>query len=285
MPELPFLQVLAENLDAQVRGRTVVAARLHSVSLMKSYDPPLEALAGRLILGVRRVAKFIVLDLSGGLTLVLHLMRDGRLQIGAPRARAGKDLALVLRLDDGRELRLVEPGPKKRASAYLLPTDVLATAGPLRGLGTDPFAPELTADRLYGMLQAERVQLKRFLTLQRYLTGIGNAWADEILWEARLSPFASTSALSPAQTAALLGAIRETLQRALEEHRAYFRGVLPQKEPLPLLRIHRRAGAPCPRCGTTLARVAYAEEETCYCPSCQTGGKVYADRRLSRLLK
>ncbi|HLA24509.1 MAG TPA: DNA-formamidopyrimidine glycosylase family protein [bacterium] len=284
MPELPFLQVLAENVDAQVRGRTVTGVRLSSVSLLKSFDPPLSALEGRRLSGARRIAKLIVLD-AQDLSLVLHLMRDGRVQIGAPRTRPGKDLALGLRFESGQELRVVERGPKKRASAYVVPTDELAGREPAAGLGLDPFAPELTAGRLHEMLQGATVQLKRFLTLQRYITGIGNAYSDEILWEGRFSPFLSAKRLGLGESAALLDAVRRALTRALEQHRAHFGETLPTREPVELLRVHRHAGEPCPRCGTRIAEVAYAEKETYYCPSCQTGGKVYADRRMSRLLK
>lgn len=284
MPELPFLQVLAENVDARVRGRTVTAARLYSVSLLRTFDPPLSALDGRRLIAARRVAKLIVLD-AGELSLVLHLMRDGRLQIGPPRSRPGKDLALGVRLDTGEELRLVEPGPKKRASAYVVPTAALAERAPVQGLGTDPFAADLRPARLHEMLRGEPAQLKRFLTLQRYVTGIGNAYADEILWEARLSPFVSAARVPAREAARLLDAMRVRLGRALEEHRAYFGEALPSREPPALLRVHRHAGEPCPRCGTPIAQVAYAERETYYCPTCQTGGKVYADRRMSRLLK
>jgi formamidopyrimidine-DNA glycosylase len=285
VPELPFLQVLAENLDAQARGRMITAARLYSVSLLRTFDPPLSALETRRLAGVRRLAKLIVLD-AGDVSLVLHLMRDGRVQIGAPRTRPGKDLALGLRLDGADELRLVELGPKKRASAYVVRTAELFEREPVLGLGVDPFAPDLQPGRLHEMLRAESaLQLKRFLTLQRYVTGIGNAYSDEILWEARLSPFVSASRLSAGQAAGLLEAMRFTLGRALEEHRAHFGETLPSREPPELLRVHRHGGEPCPRCGTPIAQVAYAERETYYCPRCQTGGKVYADRRMSRLLK
>ncbi len=284
MPELPFIQVLAENLDRQIRGRTITGLRLHSVSLLKSFDPPLSALQGRRVAGARRVAKLIVLD-ADGLSLVLHLMRDGRLQIGPPRTRPGKDLALGLRLEGGEELRVVERGPKKRASVYVIPTEALPGREPVAGLGLDPFARELTAERLRAMLHEEAAQLKRFLTLQRYVTGIGNAYSDEILWEARLSPFAPARRLDVSDAAGLLEAARRALSRALDEHRGHFGEALPTREPLELLRIHRHAGEPCPRCGTPIAEVAYAEKETYYCPTCQTGGKVYADRRMSRLLK
>jgi formamidopyrimidine-DNA glycosylase len=284
VPEFPFLQVLAENLDAQIRGQIVSGVHLYSVSLLKSFDPPLSALEGRRLLGARRIAKLIALD-ADGLSLVLHLMRDGRVQIGPPRRGPGKDLALGLRLDGGQELRIVEHGPKKHAAAYVVPTDEVSLREPAADLGVDPFARALTAAHLQAMLQGESVQLKRFLTLQRYITGIGNAYSDEILWEARLSPFLPARRLGAGEAAGLLDAIRVTLGRALEEHRGYFGETLPLKEPVELLRVHRHAGEPCPRCGTPIAEVAYAERETYYCPSCQTGGKVYADRRMSRLLK
>lgn len=284
MPELPFLQVLAENLDAQVRGRTITAARLYSVSLLKTFDPPLSALEGQRLDGVRRVAKLIVLD-TREISLVLHLMRDGRVQIGTPRTRPGTDLALGLRLGGADEVRLVERGPKKRASAYVVRTAEMFDREPVHGLGIDPFAADLQPGRLREMLRGEPVQLKRFLTLQRYVTGIGNAYSDEILWEARLSPFVSAARLSAREAAALLEAMRVALGRALEEHRAYFGETLPSREPPELLRVHRHAGEPCRRCGTPIAQVVYAERETYYCPTCQTDGKVYADRRMSRLLK
>ena len=284
MPELPFLQVLAENLDARIRGQRIHRARLYSVSLLKSFDPPLGAVEGRRLAGARRIGKLIILD-ADGLSVILHLMRDGRLQIGAPRRRPGKDLALGLALDGGAELHLLEHGPKKRAAVYVMPTDDVMRRDPAAALGVDPFARALSAREFHAMLERERVQLKRFLTFQRYVTGIGNAYSDEILWEARLSPFLPAAQLGADGAAVLLDAIRVTLGRALEEHRAYFGETLPMKEPVELLRVHRHAGEPCPRCGTPIAEVAYAERETYYCPSCQTGGKVYADRRMSRLLK
>lgn len=285
MPELPFIQVLTENLDRDVRDRTITRVRLHSPSLLKTFEPSLSAIQGRRIRGVRRIAKLVVLDLDGDLSLVLHLMRHGRVQIGPPRARGGKDLALGLGLDDGREVRVVELGPKKRASVYVLTTSAMPGVEPIAGLGIDPLDPGFTAERLGTMLAGESAQLKRFLTLQRYITGVGNAYSDEILWEARLSPFVRAEGLKPAEVRTLHAAIVATLRRALEEHRRHFDAELPVREPLALLRVHRHGAQPCPRCGTQIGEVAYAEKETYYCPACQTGGKVYADRRMSRLLK
>lgn len=285
MPELPFIQVLTDNLDREVRERTIARVRLHSPALLKTFEPPLGAIQGRRIGAVRRIAKLIIVDLEEDLSLAFHLMRHGRLQVGPPRARGGKDLALGLGLDDGREVRVVELGPKKRASVYVLRTSTMAEAEPIAGLGTDPLDPGFSVERLGAMLAGETAQLKRFLTLQRYVTGIGNAYSDEILWEARLSPFVRADRLKPVDARTLHAAIVATLRRALEEHRRHFGTELPTREPLELLRAHRHGGEPCPRCGTPIAEIAYAEKETYYCPTCQTGGKVYADRRMSRLLK
>jgi len=292
MPELPFIQVLVENLVREVVGRTITAARVPSPSIVKTFDPPISALTGRRIDQITRQGKLIVFHLSDGLRLVLHLMRDGRLQVAsAGLTRSGgrpstpKPLALSLMLDDGRELRVNETGPKKRAAAYLLPIQQGDTVEPLAGLGPDPLSEAFTVEVLTAALRAQPTQLKRAITQQRYVVGIGNAFADEILWEARLSPFAPASTLSSEETARLYGAIRTVFTEALQQHRAHFGSTLPTREPVTLLRVHRHGGEPCPRCQTRIETVHYAEKETYYCPHCQTKGKVYADRRLSRLLK
>ena len=293
MPELPFIQVLVENLARQVEGRTIVSVRVPSPAIVKTFDPPVTALSGRRIERVRRIGKLIVYDLSGDLLLVMHLMRDGRLQIapikGAVRAGrtspAPKPMALGLRLDDGNELRVNEAGPKKRAGVYVLRAQEATSGEPLAGLGPDPLSEEFTADVLASALRADSGQLKRAITQQRYVVGIGNAFADEILWEARLSPFAPAARLSQGEIAGLYAAIRSVFASALQAHRTRFGGDLPTREPVELLRVHRHGGEPCPRCGTRIETVYYADKETYYCPSCQTAGKIYADRRMSRLLK
>lgn len=290
MPELPFIQVLVENLAARITGRTVQHVHLVSPSVLKTVEPPLSEAQGRSIETVRRTGKLILLDLNDGLSVAFHLMLNGRLQLhaarGARRAkRLSKDVAVIMTLDDHQELRFVEIGPKKRAALYVLPTEGIMKREPLAGLGIDPLSDEFTPDRLKEMLALDSGQLKHFLTLQRYITGIGNAFSDEILWEAKLSPFVRASKLGPEETATLYRGIRATLIRGLEEHRRVLMGNLPTKEPVQLLRVHRHGGEPCPRCGTKIAEVAYAERETYYCPSCQTAGKVYADRRMSRLFK
>ena len=293
MPELPFIQVLVENLAREVQGRTIVSVRVPSPAIVKTFDPPVTALAGRRIVRVRRTGKLIVYDLSGDLVLIMHLMRDGRLQI-VPVQPAGRDgralpvpkpMAFGLLLDDGREVRVNEGGPKKRAGVYVLRTEDAASREPLAGLGPDPLSEEFTVETLARATREVPGQLKRAITLQRYVVGIGNAFADEILWDARLSPFVPAARLSQDEVVRLHAAIRNVFAAALEEHRKQFGQQLPTREPAELLRVHRHGGDPCPRCGTQIETVYYADKETYYCPSCQTGGKIYADRRMSRLIK
>jgi len=288
MPELPFVQVLVETLRAQVVGRPVTGVAVLAPSLLKTVEPPLGSVAAvppRRLAAARRRGKLLLLDLSGGLTLILHLKRDGRLLLAPSARRPARDVALVLRLDGGEEVRLVEPGPKKRAGLWVRPTAEAERLEPVAALGVEPLEAAFTPDVLNALLDRARTQAKRFLTTQAFLAGIGNAYADEILWEARCSPFAATATLDGAARRRLYGAVRTVLDRAVEAHRRRFAGTWPQREPLDLLRVHRHAREPCPRCGTLLAAVYYAEHETTYCPTCQTGGKVYADRRLSRLLR
>ncbi len=290
MPELPFLSILAENLLAQVQGRTIEDVLVRSASVLKTFDPPISALRGAAITGVRRRGKFLLVDLRPPLVLVMHLMRNGRLRLiprpaasGGPR-RAGRDLALVLALGGGTDLQMIEMGPKKAASVWLCRPGEEA-AGPMAGLGLEPLSPAFTPEALGGMLRQERMRLKPFLLTQRYLAGIGNAYADEILWEARLSPQVLTTALTHGEAVQLHGAIVATLDGAVRGHRAVLAGALPMREPVDLLRVHRHGKEPCPRCGTPIAVIYYEDRETYYCPECQAGGKVYADRRRSRLLR
>ncbi len=294
MPELPFLTALAENLDPQIRGHTITDVRVMSASVLKTFDPPITGIQGMRVAGVRRRGKILIIDLTSpldpapSLVLLVHLMRNGRLQIAPSRPagprRGDRDLALVIALDGGVDLRMIEMGSKKAASVWLFPAGEEAP-GPLTGLGVEPLSPELTPGGLARMLDAERMRLKPFLLSQRYLAGIGNAYADEILWEARLSPQALTTNLRGDDVDALHRAIVTTLRRAIAAQRAELAGALPMKEPLGSLRVHRHGKEPCPRCGTAIAVIYYEDRETYYCPACQAGGKVYADRRRSRLLR
>jgi formamidopyrimidine-DNA glycosylase len=318
MPELPFVTVLAENLALIVEGRTIEDVIVRSVSVLKSADPPITALRGQAVRAVRRRAKLLLVDLSGDLTLVLHLRRNGRLRAAARgTGRSSRDLALLLILDRGPDLQMIEMGSKKAASVWLVRTAGLETAppprsrhhlrldperhppadapaldsaraggtSPLAGLGVEPFSPDWTPDALAAALRDARMRLKAFLVIQRYVAGIGNTYADEILWEARLSPQAMTTSLDREEVDRLHAAVRTALARGTEAHRAAAAGGLPMKEPLDHLAVHRRGGKPCPRCGRPIAVIYYEDRETYYCPACQAEGKVYADRRRSRLLR
>ncbi len=308
MPELPFLTVLAENLSAGIRGRTIEGVLVRSASILKTFDPPISGILGMQITGVRRRGKYALIACTRegdpapsnaaapstvaapSIVLVMHLMRNGRVQL-VPRpvgrdasTRGGRDLALVIALSGGTDLRMIEMGPKKAASVWLYRAGE-EVGGPLAALGVEPLSDACTPEALASMLREERMRLKPFLLSQRHMTGIGNAYADEILWEARLSPQALTTALADPEIARLHAATVTTLERAIDAHRADLAGALPMKEPLSLLRVHRHGKEPCPRCGTPIAVIYYEDRETYYCPSCQAGGRVYADRRRSRLLR
>lgn len=286
MPELPFVTVVVENLTPLVIGRTVEDVIVRGVSLLKTFDPSIADLRGRQVLGVRRRGKLIVLDLSGDLALVIHLRRNGRLK-AVPRGtgRTARDLALVLVPDRGPDIQMIEMGSKKAASVWLYQMGRLAEAEPLAGLGVEPLTPEFTTAALAQALRAARMRLKAFLVTQRYVVGIGNTYADEILWVARLSPQAMTTSLDEGEVARLHQAITSTLERGIDVHRSAAAGGLPMKEPLEGLAAHRKGGEPCPRCGAKIAVIYYEDRETYYCPVCQAEGKVYADRRRSRLLR
>jgi len=286
MPELPFVTVVVENLEPLVAGRTVEDVVVRGVSVLKTVDPSITDLRGRQIAGVRRRAKLLLLGFTGGLVLVIHLRRNGRFR-AVPRGtrRTARDLALMLALDRGPDVQMIEMGPKKAASVWVFPADRVDTAEPLAGLGIEPFSPEFTSDALVRVLRDARMRLKAFLVTQRYVVGIGNTYADEILWEACLSPQAMTTALDEEEVRRLHGAIISTLERGIDVHRSAAAGGLPMKEPLEGLAVHRKGGEPCPRCGTRIAVIYYEDRETYYCPVCQAEGKVYADRRRSRLLR
>jgi formamidopyrimidine-DNA glycosylase len=285
MPELPFLEVLRANLSVCLAGRRIERIDVRHVYVLKSVVPPLESAAGRVVDTVRRRGKYLIVDLAGGVSLVLHLMKAGRLRHVDRAKKPGRDTALVVALDDGMAIHLTEAGSKKRASVWLLASADLDASVPLAGLGPEPLSDAFTAAALSAALAAERSTLKRFLVQQRAVAGIGNGFSDEILWEARLSPFARTDLVDPRTAAELHAAIVRTLRRGLEENQAAFGDTLPVHEPVSVYRVHRRAGQPCPRCGDTIRLIGYAERETYYCPTCQAQGKPFADRRLSRLLR
>ncbi len=281
MPELPEVEITARRLDSALAGTKVESALAPGMNVMKTFEPPLEELAGREISAIRRVGKMPVVEF-GDLALLIHLMSAGRLRIfdkrASPKDRASR---VLLRLGDGRELRLREFGTKQRAWAKLLATDAVAEDEAVATLGPEAWpAPPL--DAFAAAIDQPR-HLHPLLRHQRDIAGIGRSWVDEILWEARLSPFKQGSELSEEEMERLHAALH-VLGDAIDHYEETIGAELPDKLPMPL-RIHKREGEPCPRCGTKIEAVFFAEHQTNYCPKEQTGGRVLKDRRLSRLLK
>jgi formamidopyrimidine-DNA glycosylase len=281
MPELPEVEITARRIDAAVRGATVESVLAPGMNVMKTFDPPLEALVGREVTGVRRIAKMPVVEF-GDLSLLIHLMSAGRLRVFDKRASL-KDRAsrVLIRLDDGRELRLREFGTKQRAWAKLLPADQVAEDEMVATLGPEAWpAPPL--QEFTAAIDHPR-HIHPLLRHQKDIAGIGRSWVDEILWEARLSPFKKGAELDDAEVEQLHAALH-VLGDAIDHYEATLGPDLPDKIPMPL-KVHRREGEPCPRCGTTIEAVFFSEHQMNYCPKEQTGGRVLKDRRLSKLLK
>jgi formamidopyrimidine-DNA glycosylase len=281
MPELPEVEIAVRRLDAALRGAEVESVLAPGMNVMRTFEPPLESLAGRTIAGLRRIGKMPVVEL-GDLALLVHLMSAGRLRVYEKRA-SPKDRAsrVLIRLADGRELRLREFGTRQRAWAKLLPAGEVDSDEPVATLGPEAWPPPPLGE-LARLIDQPR-HLHPLLRHQRDIAGIGRSWVDEILWEARLSPFKKGSELSDEEVGRLHGALH-VLGDAIEHYEQTVGAELPDNLPMPL-RVHRREGEPCPRCGTTIEAVYFAEHQTNYCPAEQTGGRVLKDRRLSRLLK
>jgi formamidopyrimidine-DNA glycosylase len=281
MPELPEVEITARRLNAALAGAAVESALAPGMNVMKTFDPPLEALAGRELTGVRRIGKLVVVEL-GDLALLIHLMSAGRLRVFDERASL-KDRAsrILIRLEDGRELRLRELGTKQRAWAKLLPTGAVEEDEAVARLGPEAW-PAPPPEEFATLIDQPR-HLHPLLRHQGDIAGIGRSWVDEILWEARLSPFKKGSELDQDEVERLRDALH-VLGDAVDRYEETVGEQLPDKAPKPL-RIHKHEGEPCPRCGTTLEAVFFSEHQTTYCPAEQTGGRVLKDRRLSRLLK
>jgi len=283
MPELPEVEITARRLNSALTGATVESALAPGMVTMKTFDPPLDSLAGRQITAVRRAGKMPIVEL-GDLSLLIHLMSAGRLQLFDTRASLrDKRSRLLLRIaDDGRELRLREFGTQQRAWAKLLPTDAVATDEAVATLGPEAY-PDLPLDEFAALIDQPR-HLHPLLRDQRVIAGIGRSWVDEILWEAKLSPFRQGNDLGEEEIETLRDAIDDVMGRTLAHYEEVVGDSLPDKAPMPL-KVHRHTGEPCPRCGETLAAVFFKDHVTTYCPAEQTGGRVLKDRRLSRLLK
>jgi len=259
----------------------VESALAPGMNVMKTFEPPLEALAGREVSGVRRVGKMPVVEF-GDLALLIHLMSAGRLRVfdkrASPKDRASR---VLVRLDDGRELRLREFGTKQRAWAKLLPAGEVAADEMVSSLGPEAWPPP-PLEEFAAAIEKPR-HLHPLLRHQKDIAGIGRSWVDEILWEARLSPFKKGSELGPEEVERLHAALH-VLGDAIEHYEQTIGPEVPDKVPMPL-QVHKREGTPCPRCGTTIEAVFFSEHQMNYCPQEQTGGRVLKDRRLSKLLK
>ncbi|HEV7678976.1 MAG TPA: DNA-formamidopyrimidine glycosylase family protein [Candidatus Dormibacteraeota bacterium] len=286
MPELPEVDSLTRFLDEHVRGHTVEAVQLLSFAALKTFDPPLDAVRGARLAGCTRRGKFLALQ-AETLFLVAHLARAGwvrwrpGLEVGAGKLGRGP-VALRLRLDDGNGMELTEQGTEKRLAIYVVRS--LDDVPGIAGLGVDPLSDAFTAEALASVLRGESGQLKHALIDQRLIAGVGNAYSDEALHVARLSPFRRASSLDAAEVASLHTALLDVLRDAVERSSGLpLTGLKSEKRTG--MRVHGRTGEACPVCGDTVREVAYATRSLQYCPTCQTGGRVLADRRLSRLLK
>jgi formamidopyrimidine-DNA glycosylase len=281
MPEIPEVEITARRLDRSLAGVEIESALAPGMVTMKTVDPPLSVVEGQSIEHVRRIGKMPVVEI-GELSLLVHLMSAGRLQVFDKRASMrDRRSRLLIRLSDGRELRLREFGTKQRAWAKLLRDEEVESDEMVATLGPEAW-PIPPLEAVASALDAPR-HLHPLLRDQRAIAGIGRSWVDEILWDARLSPFKKGSDLEPEEVERLHAALA-VLGLAIDHYEDVIGDNVPDKLPMPL-QVHRREGEPCPRCGTTLAAVHFAEHVMTYCPEEQTGGKIYKDRRLSRLLK
>jgi formamidopyrimidine-DNA glycosylase len=285
VPELPEVEITARRLDEALAGAEIESTMAPGINALKTFDPPLHALDGRAIEGIRRRGKHLVIDVAGDLAVLVHLMSAGRLQLYDKRASLrDRTSRLLIRIAGGeRELRLREFGTKQAAWVKVLRAGELEDDPALSTLGPDAW-PEPPADLRERLAAQGARPLHSVLRDQRVIAGIGRSWVDEILWTAELSPFERANDLSEEQDATLRAAIRDVLDGTLKHYEEVVHLPIPDKLPLPL-QVHRHQGEPCPRCGTTIEAVHYEDYVMCYCPEEQTGGKVLKDRRLSRLLK
>ena len=283
MPELPDIVVYIESLEKRISGSTLQRVRVASPFLLRTAVPPLSAVEGKKIVELRRLGKRICFGLEDDLWLVLHLMIAGRLHWFNEKAKAAKGRSQAVFDFSNGSLTLTEAGTQRRASLHVIKGE--AGLENLNPGGLEVF--EASVEEFAAAIRAKNHTLKRALTDPRILSGIGNAYSDEILFEAKLSPFTLTQKLSDSEVEQLLGAIKRSLTDWIERLRAEYRDKFPEKVTAfrPDMATHGKYGQPCPRCGSKIQRIRYASNEANYCPTCQTGGKLLADRALSRLLK
>ena len=284
MPELPEVEALADHLRRHAVGLTIGRVDVSAFSVLKTFDPPITALHGQTVTGANRWGKYLGVEVEG-LHLITHLSRAGWLRwsdkLAAAPLKPGKGpIALRVHLGDGTGFDLTEAGTQKRLAVWLV--DDPAKVPGIATLGPD--ALDLSPDDLAGLLAGNSGRLKSVITDQKVIAGIGNAYSDEILHVAKLSPFATAGKLTVEQVSALhdamISVLTDAVTRSVGQQAATLKG-----EKRSGLRVHDRTGLPCPVCGDTVREVSFADKSFQYCPTCQTGGKVLADRRLSRLLK
>ncbi|GAA4191651.1 Fpg/Nei family DNA glycosylase [Microbacterium oryzae] len=287
MPEMPEVEGLVRYLRARAEGLVIAKARLTAIAALKTYDPPLDSLEGSRVTGVERHGKFVDIATDGGAHLVFHLAKAGWLRwhetLPATVIKPGRSpIALRIGFDDGSGFDLTEAGTKKSLAVSVV-RDPAEVPGIAR-LGPDPLAEGFDRATFGALLEGRRTQIKGLLRDQSVIAGIGNAYSDEILHAARMSPYALAAKLDEAEVDRLYDAMRTTLAEAIDAASG--------KPPADLkdakrrgMAVHARAGEPCPVCGDTIRSVFFADTDFQYCPTCQTGGKILADRRLSRLLK
>ena len=283
MPELPDIEVYLAALRSRIQGQPLEAVRLNSPFLLRTVEPPLASLPGRRVEDLRRLGKRIAVGFEGGLFAVLHLMITGRLHWKARGAKVSGKAGLAAFDFPAGTLTLTESGSKKRAALYLAEGEEgLAALDPG---GLEVLEADLDAFR--AVVMAENHTLKRTLTDPHLLSGIGNAYSDEILHRAKLSPLQLTRNLTPEETETLFRASQEVLREWIERLRAEAGDGFPENVTAfhPAMAVHGRFGKPCPVCGTPVQRLVYADSEANYCATCQTGGRLLADRVLSRLMK
>jgi DNA-formamidopyrimidine glycosylase len=286
VPELPEVEALATFLVTHAVGHRIDRVDVGAFHVLKTFDPPASALLGTTIAGASRRGKFLDIETTGP-HLVVHLARAGwlrwRQELAPAPIRPGKSpIALRVKLDDGSGFDLTEAGTQKRLAAYVV-VDPATIEGVAR-LGPEPLDPAFDVEALAGLLRGRRTQIKGLLRDQSVVAGIGNAYSDEILHVAKMSPFKIADSLTADEVAVLYEAMQTTLRDAVKRAADLDAGEL-KAEKKANLRVHGRTGQPCPVCGDTVREVSFADSSLQYCPTCQTGGKPLADRRLSRLLK
>lgn len=283
MPELPELEVIKKILSREIIGKEIEVPVFAKPYILKGIFPGYEKSFPSRIEKIGRRGKFLLFQLKSSILIVIHLMKSGRIRIVPEKGKIDKFTACYARLNDGRQLDIVEYGKEKMAKIYFV-RDTVNIPG-FNNLGIDPFDPSFTEEYLKTQLFKERKKLKIFLKDQSMIAGIGNAYADEILWDAKLSPFKSSDLLSDSEIKNLSNSIIEVSRNSIKEIEKAAKGIFFKKEPRDFMKVHNKKGEPCRRCGSKIEWVYSKKNAIYYCPHCQTEGKVFKDRRLSKFLK